>query len=126
MVTAVHSLGEKYHIHRDDRAARLVLTIGDQAIQGPGSIGFTKEEFRRDAIQADPLSEAICKFHIADGIGTCVDHCFQETEMYDRLLRLIRRHFAFGIGKLNLWRKSSRRKLRSIVPKWPDWRQIAS
>ena len=72
MVTVVHSLEKQYHIHRDDRAARLVLTIGDQAIQGPGSIGFTKEEFRRDAIQADPLSEAICKFHIADGIGNCV------------------------------------------------------
>ena len=102
MVGVVHALETRYHIGRDDRAARLALTVADQAIQGPGSIHFTQEECRQDGLAFDPLSEAICKFHIADGIGDAVDKLYEETQIYDRLLRLIRRHFAFGTGKLIL------------------------
>ena len=102
MIGAVHALETRYHIDRDDRAARLALTVADQAIQGPGSIHFSEEECRLDGVAFDPLCQAICKFHIADGIGGAVDNLFEETQIYDRLLRLIRRHFAFGTGKLIL------------------------
>jgi len=100
MVGVVHAVEKRYHIGPDDRAARLALTVADQAIQGPGSIHFTQEECRQDGLAFDPISEAICKFHIADGIGDAVDKLYEETQIYDRLLRLIRRHFAFGTGKL--------------------------
>jgi hypothetical protein len=102
MVRTVHALENSYCIHRDDRAVRLVLSVADQAIQGPGSIHFTAHERDVDALHTDSLSEAICKFHIADGVGDYVDRHFQETVLYDRLLRLLRRQFAFGTGKLIL------------------------
>ena len=102
MVYTVHELENKYHIFRDDRNARVVVTCADQAIQGPGSIHFTKEECRVDGKTPDLLSEAICKFHTADGVGGAVDRWFKETELYDRMLRLQRRHFGFGTGKLIL------------------------
>ena len=47
-----------------------------------------------------PLAEGVCQLHIADGAGSNVDKLFGETFVFDRLLRLIRRHFAFGTGHL--------------------------
>ena len=102
MVRTVHALEHSYAMHRDDRAVRLVLSVADQAIQGPGSIHFTAHERDVDALPGDALSEGICKFHIVDGVGDSVDRHYQETVLYDRLLRLLRRQFAFGTGKLIL------------------------
>ena len=85
MVAVVHALERQYHIQSDDRAARLALTVGDQAIQGPGSIKFTQEECKKDGLVFEPLAEAICKFHITDGIGKLADLLFPETQIYDRL-----------------------------------------
>ena len=100
MVRTVHQLEATYGFHRDDRALRVVSTIADQAIQGPGSIRFSEQERLIDNLPPDPLSEGICRFHIADGVGGAVDRAFGETITYDRMLRLIRRHFAWGTGKL--------------------------
>ena len=86
------------HVFRDDRAYRLVLTVGDQAIQGPGSIQFTRKEREVDSLPPDPLTEAVCKFHIVDGAGGHVDSHFQETVIFDRLLRLIRCHLHSGLA----------------------------
>ena len=47
-----------------------------------------------------PLAEGVCKFHITDGVGSNVDKLYGETFVFDRLLRLVRRHFAFGTGHL--------------------------
>ena len=44
----------------------------------------------------------MCKFHITDGVGCNVDKIYGETFVFDRLLRLVRRHFAFGTGHLIL------------------------
>ena len=41
-------------------------------------------------------------FHIADSVGGGVDKQFIETILYDRLLRLVRRHFAFWTGDIIL------------------------
>ena len=100
MVKTVHDVEARYGFLRDDRALRVVATIADQAIQGPGSIRFSEQERLVDNLQSDPLSEGICRFHISDGVGGAVDRAFCETIMYDRLLRLVRRHFAWGTGKL--------------------------
>ena len=48
------------------------------------------------------MSEAICKFHIADGVGNATDKAFAETDLFDKLLRLVRRNFGWGVGKLIL------------------------
>ena len=53
-----------------------------------------------DGLPYSPLEEGVCKFHVADGVGTNVDKLFGETRVFDRLLRLIRRHFAWGTGNL--------------------------
>ncbi len=79
-----------------------MLTVADQAIQGPGSVQFTTLERNLDGLPPDPLAEAVCKCHIADGAGCGVDKRYGETFVFDRLLRLIRRHFAFGTGDLIL------------------------
>ena len=81
---------------------RLITTVADNAIQGPNSVHFSEEEQRLDNLEDDTLAEAICTFHIADSVGGGVDKQFIETMLYDRLLRLVRRHFAFGTGDLIL------------------------
>ena len=53
--------------------------MADQAIQGPDSTQFSKEEARVDNVQEHSLAAGICKFHIADGIGSAVDKRFKET-----------------------------------------------
>ena len=98
----VHPLEKTYHIDRDDRAMRLITTVADNAIQGPNSVHFSEEERRVDNLEDDMLAEAICKFHIADCVGGGVDKQSIETILYDRLLRLVRRHFAFGTGDIIL------------------------
>ena len=96
----VHDVEARYGFHRDDRAVRVVATVADQDIQGPGSIRFCEKERLVDNLPPDPLSEGICKFHISDGVGGAVDRAFLETITHHRLLRLVRRHFAWGTGKL--------------------------
>ena len=81
---------------------RLITTVADNAIQGPNSVHFSEEERRVDNLEDDMLAEAICKFRIADCVGGGVDKQFIETILYDRLLRLVRRHFALGTGDIIL------------------------
>ena len=102
LVKIVHSTEKSYHIQRLDRKMRLVVTVADQAIQGPGSVQFSREEARIDGVVEQPLGAGTCKFHIADGVGAGVDKRFRETTLFDQLLRLIRRHFAWGTGNLIL------------------------
>ena len=102
LVRKVHELEKSFNIGREDRVCRLVTTVGDQAIQGPGSTQFTKHECAVDCVDQSPLSEAICKFHIVDGVGNATDKAFAETDLFDKMLRLVRRNFGWGIGKLIL------------------------
>ena len=102
LVTTVHNLEKTFHITRDDRAMRLISTVADNAVQGPGSVHFTDHERRVDNLEPDILSEAVCQFHAADTVGGSVDKLFFETLLYDRMLRLVRRHFAWGTGDLIL------------------------
>ena len=83
-----------YCLHRVDRAFRLAVIAADQAIQGEGSVRFT------DSLPLKPLAEGACKFHVSDGVGFNVDKLYGETFVFDRLLRLIRRHFGWGTGHL--------------------------
>jgi hypothetical protein len=113
LIRAVHAVEATYHINKLDRGFRQVLTVADQAIQGPGSVQFTPLERKLDGLPPDPLAEAVCKFHIADGVGCGVDKRYGETFVFDRLLRLIRRHFAFGTGDLIL--RAVARKFEGFV-----------
>ena len=102
LVYAVHELEKSYNISRNDRALRIITTVADNAIQGPNSTRFSREESLVDSLEHDILSEGVCKFHQADSSGSAVDKLYVETVHYDRLLRLVRRHFAFGTGDLIL------------------------
>ena len=102
LVKIVHDTEKSYHIYARDRSLRLVITVADQAIQGPGSVQFSQEEARVDNVPEQPLGAGTCKSHIADGVGSAVDKRFRETSLFDQLLRLIRRHFAWGTGNLIL------------------------
>ena len=53
-------------------------------------------------MEEDTISIGVCRFHIADGVGGRVGRKFRETILFDQLLRLLRRHFAFGTGCLIL------------------------
>ena len=90
----MHRVERLYCLHRADRAFRLAVIAADQAIQGEGSVRFT------DSLPLKPLAEGACKFHVSDGVGFNVDKLYQETFVFDRLLRLIRRHFGWGTGHL--------------------------
>ena len=48
-------------------------------------------------MREQPSAQGICKFHIAYGI-CAVDKRDKEAGLLDQLLRLIRRHFAWGAG----------------------------
>ena len=96
----MHLLEEAFHLRRADRAYRLAATVADQAIQGPGSVRFTEKECEIDRLPYSPLKEGVCKFHVSEGVGTNVDKWYGETHVFDRMLRLIRRHFAWGTGNL--------------------------
>ena len=102
LVRAVHTLEGSYHIRRADRAFRLITTIADQAIAGPGSTQFSRHERLVDNLEEDVFAEGVCKFHIADCVGCGSDKLFPETLLFDRTLRLVRRHFAWGTGDLIL------------------------
>ena len=102
IVRSVHQVEAAHHIGKADRQLRVVLTVADQAIQGPGSVQFSREECKVEGRIEDPIAIGICRFHIADGVGAAVDKQFAETSLFDQLLRLIRRHFAFGTGHLIL------------------------
>ena len=84
------------HIHRDDRKLRLAMTMADNAIQGPGSTRFEEEEAEVDKRPVRHVG--VCQFHRLDSAGNSTDKHFPETELFDRLLRLIRKSFGFGMG----------------------------
>ena len=100
MIKVVHAIEKSFHLAREDRAFRLLVTVADQAIQGEGSIRFTEKERSWDGLVHDPLGASVCKFHVTDGVGTNNDKQYEETVVFDRLLRLIRRHFGWGTGNL--------------------------
>ena len=113
LVDTVHREEKSFHMDRSDRAYRLLVTVADQAIQGDGSVRFTQKECSKDMLAVKPLAEGVCKFHVSDGVGTNVDKHFRETFVFDRLLRLVRRHFAYGTG--NLIYRAIAEKFASIV-----------
>ena len=76
------------------------MAVADQAIQGEGSVRFTQKESSVDSLPLKPLAEGVCKFHVSDGVGSNIDKLYGETLVFYRLLRLIRRHFAWGTGHL--------------------------
>ena len=56
-------------------SCKLTWTVfaSDQAIQGQGSVRFTEKECQLDRLPFKPLVEGVCKFHVADGVGSNVD-----------------------------------------------------
>ena len=50
MVRSVHNCEGAARVNKDDRLYRIVLTVGDQAIQGPGSTKFSEKEAAADGI----------------------------------------------------------------------------
>ena len=128
LIHTVHRVEEAFHLHRADRALRLCVTVADQAIQGQGSVRFTEKECQLDRLPFKPLAEGVCKFHVADGVGSNVDKLYGEAFLFDRLLRLVRRHFAFGTG--NLIYRAVANKFDSFVHEfeakennaWRQWR----
>ena len=113
LISTVHRVEDSFYLRRDDRAFRLAVTVDDQAIRGHGSVRFTQKERRMDGLPDKPLVEGVCKFHVTDGVGSNIDKLYQETFIFDRLLRLVRRHFAFGTGRLIY--RSIARKFDSFV-----------
>ena len=91
---------EAFHLRRADRAYRLAVSVADQAIQGPGSVRITEKECEIDRLPYSPLKVGVCKFHVSEGVGTNVDKWYGETHVFDRMLRLIKRHSAWGTGNL--------------------------
>ncbi|NBR24882.1 MAG: hypothetical protein EBU08_14140 [Micrococcales bacterium] len=102
IVQSVHHVEHSHHIYKRDRQFRMAVTVADQAIQGPGSVQFSREECRVDQTAEDPIAIGICRFHISDGLGVAVDNMFRETSLFDQLQRLVRRYFAWGTGHLIL------------------------
>lgn len=96
LIELVHRCEECMHIHRDDRKLRLAMTMADNAIQGPGSTRFEEEEAEVDKRPVRHVG--VCQFHRLDSAGNSTDKHFPETELFDRLLRLIRKSFGFGMG----------------------------
>ena len=82
MVRTVHQVEAAQHFWKADRQLRVVATVADQAIQGPGSIQFSREECKVDCTVEDPIAIGICRFHIADGVGAAVDRQFAETNLF--------------------------------------------
>ena len=135
LVRAVHAVEQSLGIARSDRAWRIACTVADQAIQGPGSVQFSARESHVDGLPEDALAVGVCKFHIIDGVGCRTDQRFGETQIYDRMLRLVRRSFAWGTGdiilcgvakKLMPLLQSSSGKLQSATSLLPRVRQGAS
>ena len=79
IVQSVHQVEHTHHISKRDRQFRMVVTVADQAIQGPGSVQFSREECRVDQLSEDPIAIGICRFHVSDGSGAAVDNMFRET-----------------------------------------------
>ena len=100
LINTVHRVEKSFHVGRADRAFRLAVTVGDQAINGDGSCRFTGKECTMEKRPFGPLEEGVCKFHITDGVGNNVDKLYSETVVFDRLLRLVKKSFAFGTGHL--------------------------
>ena len=102
MVQAVHKCEDAVKVNRADRLFRIVLTVGDQAIQGPTSTKFSEKEAAADGVPCNDLAVGICAFHVSDCIGDRVDKGSAESACYDRLLRLLRQKLAYGTGRLIL------------------------
>ena len=98
-----------FAITRSVREHRLVLTVADQAMAGPGSIRFVEHEAVVDKLEHDALKEGVCAFHAVDCAGAGSDRAFPEVEYQDRFLRLVRHHFKWGTGRIIL---------RSLASEW--------
>lgn len=62
IVQSVHHVEHSHHIYKRDRQFRMAVTVADQAIQGPGSVQFSREECRVDQTAEDPIAIGICRF----------------------------------------------------------------
>ena len=102
LVSLVHRKEAVFRITKADRNLRLVRTVADGAIAGPGSCKFVKQECIMDGVAFDPLKEGVCSFHAGDNAFAANDRKFPETRLHDRFLRLVRSMFAFGTGRLIL------------------------
>ena len=98
LVRMVHAVENSLLLKPPDRRHRLAMTMADGAIQGPGSVGFEREEAKVDKRHGLPVGG--CQFHRLDRAGYHADQQFPITLVYDRFLRLIRRSFGFGTGVL--------------------------
>ena len=105
----MHSVEGEFKLSCDVREHRLVSTVADQAIAGPGSIRFVAHEAVVDNLLPDPLKEGVCAFHVVDCAGGASDKMFAEVVLQDRFLRLVRHHFNWGTGRVIL---------RSIAEEW--------
>ena len=96
LVELVHICEGRFRLGRKDRRLRLATTTADGAIQGPGSVNLGGCEATIDGRWRLPIGE--CGFHILDSGCGRADRQFPATTVYDRFLRLVRQHFAWGTG----------------------------
>ena len=89
-------------MHRPERIMRVAMTMTDGAIQGKSSVDFEKAEALADNRLQNPMRGGVCVFHRTGGVGGHTDKAFPATMIYDRFLRVIRHHFAWGGGKI-IW-----------------------
>ena len=107
LIHTVHRVEEAFHLHRADRALRLCVTVADQAIQGQGSVRFTEKECQLDRLPFKPLAEGVCKFHVADGVGSNVDKLYEYWHCLRPLACKRRRAWA------SPWRQEARSRVRA-------------
>eukprot|EP00959_Pyramimonas_sp_CCMP1952_P375987 7874966-Pyramimonas_sp.AAC.1 len=69
MVQTVHKCESAARLSKSDRLFRIVLTVGDQAIQGPKSTKFSEKEAAADGVPCNDLAVGICAFHVSDCVG---------------------------------------------------------
>ena len=102
LVAITHKVEAAYRIAKADRMRRLVRTVADGAIAGPGSAQFVKQEALVDGLVHNPLKEGVCSFHAADNAFAVVDRQFPETCNHDCFLRMVKSAFGYGTGRLIL------------------------
>ena len=113
LVALTHHAESRFEINTADRLLRLVLNVGDGAIEGPFSVHMAKHEAQvMNTTYAEKKSSS-CEFHLEDHAGADTDKQFPLAKLYDQFLRLVK--IAFGRGKGQHIGRSVAREFQRII-----------